>query len=365
MNNNCCPKDTYPCNNPDTVAITHNPDYNIYYNKSNCTVYLKGIQHHHTKVIKLNNNINVEDNQCHDHHHHHSESSSNHSDSSSSENHNVIINSELFKFLGIFNSVNELNRIRDPIDTSIALIKVCQNGTINYTIYMYSTKKINNLTIGWNILSVLFNTINTPNNDNQNKIYNGTLIDPKLLKNNSLFDSAKFKNRSGSLYLPNIYYFITFENVAVNLEKTSNNDYYKIPKDGTYIVEYNISWFFSNIANNRFKQRICSITSSDTQETSEKTNSSNSSVDDILEEANNGGIMILIANVRCENIEIIYSSIKKQKGYVFPSNTSHQFKHTFNKHDKILMMAYNLHDKKNIYFNIFHDDTFINIKQIL
>jgi len=403
---NNCKKDhcdcNHPCNNPDIIPITNNfmhPNgnqvYDIFLNKKNGIVYLKGSDKHSNTVVKLNKNIEV--NCCNHHHHNHhnsssesdnctnescttntsntsdshsntSDSHSNTSDSNShsnSHNSGCVINTNLFKFNGLYNSINDLNNVLNPLDTSISLVRTTIDHKMNVDIYIYSAKLVNNLNIGWNLMGSLFTTLCISNNPiiPVKECKEFTLINPKLIKNSVLFDSNKFKSGKGQLHLPNIYYFITFENVIGSNEiNESINNYYRVPLDGNYIVEYNISWFFSNMANGKFKQNIKSISISESN--SCVSESSNCSDDSVLEDANDDGVMIIIIKVLDGVIEIIYSSIKKQEGYCFPSNISHSFKHNFCENELILMMVYNLHTKSSIFFNIFYDDTYLKLKYL-
>ena len=76
-------------------------------------------------------------------------------------------------------------------------------------------------------------------------------------------------------------------------------------------------------------------------------------------------MMIFLIKVNFKNkIQIINSSIQLVKGHIFPTNTSHYFKHHLCEGEKILFMIYYLHSIDNVIINILENDSFVNIQKI-
>lgn len=345
-NSNTCNFKEHPCNNSDSVKLTDNNDYNIFFNIVNGIVYLKG----ENKLIKLNNNFAIN-------------TSCNNTCNTSSNNTCSPDNCTSFKLIGYFNSKEDLYRCitSDLQNGTIAIVNECN---INY-IYVYVTENMNNLIKGWNKVSKLVDGVcNIPqNNIHSNTLINDTLINPVLLRNGKLFDSDKFNRENSSLYLPNKFYFLTYENYVNNCnDKIDIEDFYKIKKSGDYIVEYNFSWYFSLGNVDRYPDSK-TISSTDCIDNSTESGyfSENNDIDDDI---NDNGVMFMIIKVVNNVIHIIYSSIKNQKGHTFPSNMTQKFKHNFEINSYVLFLIYNLHTCRNVLFNVLIDECFMSLKQL-
>lgn len=390
------------CNNINTVQLTYNSDYNLFYEYVKGIVYLYGVNtliklngsstplpSHNHLIHNNNNNCNNNDNfsDCNSiysssmstpsikpyqpsmHHNshiqhiqpipshlhhltHHTEcikpiipnNNCNVNNTCSEESdlcNEMFINSEMFKFVGVFTSLCDINNLQLVCDLSIALLK--KNNNIE--IYLYSTEKRKYLIAGWNNIGYLFTKIDVINTTALETI----LTNPTILKNENIFDMVKFKNGNHNFQIPNTHYILNFTKYIVN--NTSNNitNYFTIIIPGTYIITYNISWFFTLTGDTSNSHSVLQLP-----------------LNSELAKMNDAGILIFIIRIFEEDvIDILYTSIKQFGGFNYPSNSSHSFKTQLNSNERICMVLYNLYTNLTTTMNIINEGTYVSIKKII
>ena len=107
------------CNNPHTVKLTDNPEYNLFFEYVKGIVYLRG----NHKLIKLSESRNK------GHH------DLNLSDESEQE-YKCNITADMFKFIGYYSDIRDLHHIHNLADLSIAIVNRPVHNTVEFFIYV-------------------------------------------------------------------------------------------------------------------------------------------------------------------------------------------------------------------------------------
>jgi hypothetical protein len=341
-------KNNHNCNDNNIIKITSNTEYNIFYDLKKCILFFRG----NNKLITLDNNIYIDsDSPKHCNHHDIYEKIEEIIDEKLEQE--IKINYNLFKFIGKYNDI-DLPDININ-DLSIALVNI-DNETINVYLYVALNKNYGNLNCGWNNLGVLFNlldcseTISSNSVSNSNCNYNNSSL---IVLNNlsvltNIYDANKFKcNNNNNIFLPNKFYLYKFTN-KINNNTSTTIDGYIVLSNGTYLVNYNISWFYS-------------VDNGDS--------SDSSSSDECLHNvhiSSKESIMIIVCKIINNNsVQPINSSIYEGKSSKYRSNISHSFKSNFSNGEQIILLIYNLNSEGNKLLINITDDTYLSLKKIL
>ncbi len=75
-------------------------------------------------------------------------------------------------------------------------------------------------------------------------------------------------------------------------------------------------------------------------------------------------MMIFVVKVNNkQKIHIINSSVQLVKGHIFPTNSSHRFKHHLEEGERIMFLIYYLHNINNVIINILENDTYMRLSK--
>jgi hypothetical protein len=344
-------KNNHNCNDNNIIKITSNTEYNIFYDSKKSILFFKG----NNKLITLDNNIYINN----DSPKHYSPKHCNHHDIyekieeiiDEKLEQEIKINYNLFKFIGKYND-DDLPDINID-DLSLALVNI-ENETINVYLYVAFNKKYENLNCGWNNLGVLFNLLDCSETISSNSVSNSScnynnsslIVLNKLEILTNFFDASKFKDSTYDIFLPNNFYLYKFTKKINDKIETSINGY-TVLSTGTYLVNYNIAWFYSIVNDD----------------------SDNSSSDECLHNvhiSSKESIMVIVCKIINNNsIQPINSSIYEGKSSKYRSNISHSFKSEFSNGEQIILLIYNLSSESNKLLINITNDTYLSLEKIL
>lgn len=345
-------KNNHNCNDNNIIKITSNTEYNIFYDLKKCILFFRG----NNKLITLDNNIYINN----DSPKHHSPKHCNHHDIyekieeiiDEKLEQEIKINYNLFKFIGKYNDIDlpDIN----VNDLSLALVNI-ENETINVYLYVAQNKNYENLNCGWNNLGVLINLLDCSETISSNSVSNSScncnnsslIVLNNLSVLTNIFDANKFKcNNNSNIFLPNKFYLYKFRN-KINDNISTTIDGYIVSNSGTYLVNYNISWFYSVVNND-------SSDSSSSDECSHNVHISSKE-----------SIMVIVCKIDNNIIEPINSSIYEGKSSKYRSNISHSFKSNFSNGEQIILLIYNLSIEGNKLLININNDTYLSLEKIL
>lgn len=348
---------SYQCNNPDTVILTNNDNYNIFIDTKMNIVYLKGIDKYgKTKQIKLGNCNDQINNIC-----------ENKPIECCNPNPNISCD-EIFKYIGFFISYDQLieqTKNKKINNLSIALVNGCDKQ-IKLYIYYTSNKK-------WNVVGTVLDLSNmscsTPSNTPICSYQTSSSVETECKEHRAKYilfkpefiEQCKLKQNyvdQLNKHLPNTKYYIKFN----DLKCFPSSD--KFIVDGKYIVNYNISFCY-NIDDEQSNSSI-------TYETVTSKSTSNSILiseqpDDELLNINKKGTLIIICKIIHDDIEILSSSIKNviNSDINYPMATNHGFICDFKYSNNIILLIYPLSEvNDNVKLNILQNSTYVQMDQI-